>query len=601
LREGLASTYYAIAVAQFDQGDLAEGEKALDRAQQVYESLDRGQPDPGTFQTALHYIAVTRGGLYWRSGRFTEGHRLWSEGLKGLEAAHVREPANSLVTARLAGALDKIATSWAAVGCWGEAADLWERTVDQDANYEWSWYNVAGALALAKDSGRYRRQCERMLAHFGESRDPNLAERTAKACLLLPDGTLLRSATDLAERSVRLGSGHIHFYLLVQGLAQYRNGAFTAARETLENIPVQFPDAKNNWAAEIPRKLVLAMALSRLGEADAAQRLFADAQRDHDHRRSRFSVVVRQGWDLHNGLICYCLLKEAHETIKKLPLNESLTRAVRRYIYNQLGEQQKAVAQAGDQPRTTTECMERGSSLASLGFTEEALTDFANAIQREPGLAAAFLARARCYVANRQWDKAVPDLAAFVARRNDGEVNFHLPPLLIQTGDLDGHRRYCKKLLVQYRETTDPWMAERTAKVCLIVPPPDSMREAALSMADRAISLDPHNWVSCFIQFVKALAEYRRENYREALEWSRKAAEDKGIARFLKVQIACVRTMALARLNETEAARSVLAETTKLFDQEWRRFERPGDNAAWHDWLICRTLLAEANEVVLPP
>jgi hypothetical protein len=53
-------------------------------------------------------------------------------------------------------------------------------------------------------------------------------------------------------------------------------------------------------------------------------------------------------------------------------------------------------------------------------------------------------------------------------------------------------------------------------------------------------------------------------------------------------------------MNEKEAARSVLAEGTTLFHKESRRFKGPAYSGGWHDWLICKSLLAEANGVVLP-
>jgi hypothetical protein len=48
-----------------------------------------------------------------------------------------------------------------------------------------------------------------MLDRFGPTTDPMIAERTAKACLLLPlSGPEQDAACDLADRAVALARGH---------------------------------------------------------------------------------------------------------------------------------------------------------------------------------------------------------------------------------------------------------------------------------------------------------------------------------------------------------------------------------------------------------
>jgi serine/threonine protein kinase len=607
LREDLASSYFAIAVAQFEQGELEEGERALNRAQQLYEALNRGNSLPGAFQTALNYIAVTRGGLYWQSGRFVEGKRLCDEGLRALQAAHNRQPADPHIRTQLANALDKVGGLYATVGCWQEAADYGQQALDLDPEDHLKWYTLASNLALGKDPKRYQQHCERMRARFMQTPNAEVAERTAKACLLLPaEGELLRSAAELADRAVALGSeqGTMAYFLFAQGLVQYRKGALAAARQTLQSIAVKFPDSNGAWPLEVPRKAVLAMTLARTGDEGEAEKLLADAFAQQARNRPQFSVVPRQGWVVHNGLINRRFLMEAHQVVLRRPLSESLTRAVRHHVYIQLGDKGKAaletVADAAEEPRTPADYVGRGNALGRLGLTDEALADFAKAIQMEPDFAEAFLARAECSIANLQWKKAEEDLAVFVGKRDDGDWKFRLAPLLAQHKNLEAYHRYCRGLVAQYKESTDPMLAERAAKACLFVPPTTSDREAALSLADRAVALDPHNWLTVYIYFVKALAEYRRGNYREAVEWCRKPSEDPASVWFLRVETAYVRAMALARLNEEEAAQTALAEGTKLLQRERRRFERPGYYGDWHDWLICRTLLAEANAVVSP-
>jgi serine/threonine-protein kinase len=126
----LALTYCGIAAVQFHRGDLAEGEKTLDRAVKLYEALGQAQPKSAEFRGALTSISVTRGALYWRAGRFAEGKRLWEQGLEELEGAWRQEPQDPRALSRLVDALDKVAAVHAAVGCWDEAARYGQRALD---------------------------------------------------------------------------------------------------------------------------------------------------------------------------------------------------------------------------------------------------------------------------------------------------------------------------------------------------------------------------------------------------------------------------------------------------------------------------------------
>src|SRR5262249_58088081 len=77
----------------------------------------------------------------------------------------------------------------------------------------------------------YRRARQSLLARFAASTDPHVAERTGRACLLLPaTGDELRQAVALAGRAAgvdrtKYPKAYAHF-LFAQGLADYRQGRF---------------------------------------------------------------------------------------------------------------------------------------------------------------------------------------------------------------------------------------------------------------------------------------------------------------------------------------------------------------------------------------
>jgi serine/threonine-protein kinase len=143
-----------------------------------------------------------------------------------------------------------------------------------------------------------------LLAKFATTTDPGIAERTARACLLLPaTGDELQRAVALAGRAVRVGRvknpGLVPHYRFAQGLADYRQGRFGPAIATMRGD-----------AAEVlgpaPR-LVLAMALHQGEKAPAARKALTAAVVGHDW--SPAHVIDQDDW------ICHVLRREAENMI----------------------------------------------------------------------------------------------------------------------------------------------------------------------------------------------------------------------------------------------------------------------------------------------
>jgi hypothetical protein len=149
-----------------------------------------------------------------------------------------------------------------------------------------------------------------MLDRFGPATDLMIAERTAKACLLLPlGGPEQDAACDLADRAVALARGHWvePWAEATRGLAAYRREQFADALAWADRCLAQGP---GDWNRELPAHLVRAMALSRLGrleEAGAARARASDL-----YRTNVASPGGRaEGGDWHDQLICEILRREA--------------------------------------------------------------------------------------------------------------------------------------------------------------------------------------------------------------------------------------------------------------------------------------------------
>jgi Flp pilus assembly protein TadD len=110
-----------------------------------------------------------------------------------------------------------------------------------------------------------------MLDRFGPTTDPIIAERTAKACLLLPlGGPEQAAACDLAHRAVAMAQGHWvePWAEATRGLAAYRRAQFADAVVWADRCLARGP---GDWNRELPAHLALALShLGRLDEARAA-------------------------------------------------------------------------------------------------------------------------------------------------------------------------------------------------------------------------------------------------------------------------------------------------------------------------------------------
>jgi formylglycine-generating enzyme required for sulfatase activity/tRNA A-37 threonylcarbamoyl transferase component Bud32 len=153
----------------------------------------------------------------------------------------------------------------------------WEKLLERDPPDHESWYGYAELCLFLGREGDYRRARLALLKRFGATTSPFEAERTARACLLLP-GTddELRQAVALAERAVA-DRGWAHPYFdFVYGLAKYRQGQFDKAIATMRG------DA-SRVLGPAPR-IVLAMSLHRSGQATEARKTLTAAILAYDWR-----------------------------------------------------------------------------------------------------------------------------------------------------------------------------------------------------------------------------------------------------------------------------------------------------------------------------
>jgi len=176
----------------------------------------------------------------------------------------------------------------------------------------------------------------------------------------------------------------------------------------------------------------------------------------------------------------------------------------------------------------------------------------------------------------------------------------------IECSDTKGYEQFRERVMETYAGTTDPVVAERVVKNCLLLPGSGPLLKALApfaevtrqSMAGRDFAAPEGDWWPGWRCLSLALLEYRSSNWMDAVIWSRRCLHyGQPLPRSAASQ--AILAMALARSGQLEQARSELAHARALvttrFSSELLPFE---GNSYWFDWVLARILLREAETVV---
>jgi serine/threonine protein kinase/tetratricopeptide (TPR) repeat protein len=211
---------------------------------------------------------------------------------------------------------------------WNEAADDFARAVAADASDYWNSYVLTPLLIQAGKIGHYQAHCKEMLAQFGNTTNPRIAEGTAKSCLLLPsavgpDDLLL--AARVAGNAVTLSKegDWTHWRLMTKGLADYRQGRFTNALAMMgrsQKALTQESDGAAD-ACEADTWFISAMARRQLKQPAEAR---ADLNRGLELVQTKLPKL--DGGDLGDQwfdfLTTCILMREAKATVEGSPAAE---------------------------------------------------------------------------------------------------------------------------------------------------------------------------------------------------------------------------------------------------------------------------------------
>jgi serine/threonine protein kinase len=217
------------------------------------------------------------------------------------------------------------------------------------------------------------------------------------------------------------------------------------------------------------------------------------------------------------------------------------------------------------QPKSTGLLRARGELRARMGHWKEAAADFSRVVEFEP---------------------------------ENHEACHSLAPLLVQSGDLEGYRRHCERVVARFGGTNDPVIAERMAKDCLMLPWPNADLTTESNWADTAVTVGKDHQYLAYFQFVKGLAEYRQGHFASAAGWMQHVLAHAGDDFNRDVDACMVLAMAQYQSKQMNEARAALAKGLEIAETKLPKIESGDLDDDWKDWIVAKALLKEATALI---
>jgi tetratricopeptide (TPR) repeat protein len=258
----------------------------------------------------------------------------------------------------------------------------------------------------------------------------------------------------------------------------------------------------------------------------------------------------------------------------------------------------------GEPPAVETMRPIIGSMMGSIQGLEEAvgLLDkiLTPAVIAQPEFGDLIFMRAELRGWQGRWQLALPD-ADFLAQQQP-DNNYRYPPLaalLVATTNLNAYQKLCSNSLVHFSKTTNVFVADQTAKDCLILPSAGVDLNPVTALARFAVTrgkdetLAYHSFQCCH-----ALAQYRIGNYQEATIWAQESAKNQTPE--FQAEAYAVLAMAHHKLGNNDAALQALTNCTRVIETKLPKLGK-WLGKDWKDWIIAHALEAEAKQLIDAP
>ncbi len=171
---------------------------------------------------------------------------------------------------------------------------------------------------------------------------------------------------------------------------------------------------------------------------------------------------------------------------------------------------------------------------------------------------------------------------------------------LVFSGDTAACANLRVQALARFGDSRDPVMCERTAKVCLVVPCPDSDLLVISNLAAIALAAPDLPWLRPWAEVTMGRAEYWMGHFAEAAKWEQKYALETDPVPQRGIERLCILAMADHQLKHPAEARAALAKAAEIARTKLPKLESGDLGEDWEDYLLAHTLLREAQTLIGP-
>ncbi|HEU6448232.1 MAG TPA: serine/threonine-protein kinase [Verrucomicrobiae bacterium] len=180
-------------------------------------------------------------------------------------------------------------------------------------------------------------------------------------------------------------------------------------------------------------------------------------------------------------------------------------------------------------------------------------------------------------------------------------------PLWIELNDKNAYERFRHEAIARFAGTTYP-VADRIMKISLLIPADagvmkslEPLEAVTLQTFQAANSDTPPDVFRASWQCVSmALFEYRKGNYEESAQWSRRCLSYSEFNAPRTVTAQTILAMACWQLHQPDEARRLLKEARTAVENKFSGELDPGSapNGFWFDWFFARILVREAAAMI---
>jgi serine/threonine protein kinase/tetratricopeptide (TPR) repeat protein len=196
-----------------------------------------------------------------------------------------------------------------------------------------------------------------------------------------------------------------------------------------------------------------------------------------------------------------------------------------------------------------------------------------------------------------RWRECTGEAARLLQLQPSDHYNFHrLAGLLAITQDRPAYDQLCQRFVATFTNRTDPYVDERMAQDCLLLPHSGVDLQLVAQLADASVAYGSSNESLPYFQACKAMSDYRLGQFPAAIEWADKASKSSSVDAEAKAY--AVLAMADWQLGRKDAAQTMLAKGDALAPGVPRGHDAGDLGESWVAWLFARVSLDEAAALV---